>query len=609
MELGSLFSSWTIPPKCLKPSDAKLFQSIISTNGRCKTQQRSKRREIHALNTNTDFDSFASISSALENCSAIKQLKQLHARILKNGLQQEVFLRTKLAAKYEEHHSMKYARLVFEKTEAPDVFFWNVIIRGYAKNGPYEEAIALYYKMLRAGLQPNKFTFPFVLKACAVLNAMEEGIIIHNHIRSLRFEANVHVGASLIDMYGKCGNTEDARYVFDKMPQRNLVAWTAMIAGYAQNGKPIEALWIFKEMGLVGMRPDSVAIGSAVLACVHLKALMTGKLIHGYILKCGYEFYIYVATGIIDMYAKCGSVQFARQVFDKMPQRNAVSWNAMISGYAQNGHAKEALALFKKMRLGSFKPDSVTMLCVLPECAHLGYLHSGEQIHCDIVKRGFESDVFVGNSLIDMYSRCGRLDTGRRVFDSMSRRVVVSWNAMITGYAINGFAEDAITLFSQMQESRVKPNHITFVSLLSACSHAGLADKAWQYFESMKKKYQIIPQVEHYACMVDLLGRTGHLVEAQDFIRKMPLEPTASIWGTLFHACRVHNNVEIGRQVAERLFELEPENGQCSVLLSNVYNRTGRWDDLKNVTMMRKDEIYRKSMINSHENRNHAVYV
>jgi len=506
----------------------------------------------------------------------IKQVRQLYAFKFRNGT----------GSMHDMCSSVDNARLVFDKIYESDVFSWNVRIRGHARNGQYEEAIVLYVKMLCAGIRPNNFTFPFVLKACAAFSAMQEGAEIHSHIIKMGLELDVYVGTALINMYAKCGNMEDACKVFDNRSQRNVVLWTALIAGYAQNREAVEALKVFHRMQVKDMKPDPVTIVSVVLACAHLKALQIGEMIHGYIIRKGFESHVYVATGIIDMYAKCRSVKSALRVFDRMPDRNVVSWNAMVTGYARNGHAKEALALFRQMQRVGMKPDLVTMLCVLPECAHLAHLQSGEQIHGYIIKSGFESDIFVGNSLIDMYAKSRRIDIARDVFDKMCRRDLVSWSAIITGYAIQGLVEDVFSVFSQMQQAGMKPNDITFVSVLSACSHAGLLDKGWQYFDCMTKDYLIIPKVEHYACMVDLLGRTGHLVEAQDFIKQMPLEPNASVWGTLFDACRFRGNVEIGQHVAEYLFELEPENAKCSVLLSNIYARAGRWEDLAKVMTM-----------------------
>eukprot|EP01018_Ginkgo_biloba_P039605 Gb_08794 [translate_table: standard] len=542
-------------------------------------------KDIHA-NTNACAYTFHP-----QACTNIKEVKRFHARIFRRGLEQDILLGTKLVSMYDLCDSMDNARRAFDRVQRQDVFLWNMMIKGYARNGPYEEAVALYYQMLWSGIQPNNFTFPFVLKACASLSSLQEGKKIHDHIIIRGLESDVYVGSALINMYCKCQSTEDARHVFDKMSERNVVSWTAMISGYAQNGHDNKALALFYQMQLADMKPDSVTMVSVLLACAHLQALEKGQCIHGLLIKSGFKSHVFVTTGLIDMYARCRRIKTAWQLFDNMSKKYVASWNAMIAGYSQNGYTNEAFILFNKMQVQDVKPDPVTMLCVLPGCTHLSDLPKGKQIHGYIIKSGFESDVSVGNSLIHMYAKCRRIEFAHQLFDEMPIRDVVTWNAMIVGYAMHGHAEDVLSLFAKMQKTSTKPNHITFVSILSACSNAGLVDKGWEYFDCMSQYYDIAPQVEHYACMVDLLGRAGRLVEAVDFIEQMPLEPSASVWGSLFDACRVRGNIELGQSVAERLLELEPENADCYVLLSNVYAVAGRWNDLEKVRTKMKDMV------------------
>eukprot|EP01018_Ginkgo_biloba_P037432 Gb_29874 [translate_table: standard] len=450
-------------------------------------------------------------ASLLQACISIKTLKQIHAHMLITGLEQDVYLGTKLVNSYAKCGSLKNARLVFDRIHQRNAYLWTMMIRGYAMNGPYGETILLYYLMQQAGIEPNNFTFSFVLKACASLSALQEGKEIHCHVLITGFETNVYVG-----------------------------------------------------------------------------------------------------TALIDMYAKCRSVENARQVFDRMSRRDVVSWNAMIAGYAQNGHAYEPLTLFHQMEMGDAKPDLLTMASVLQACAHLGALKQGKYIHDYINKNGLESDVFVGTALIDMYAKCGSVGFARQVFDKMHERDVASWSAMIAGYGMHGHGEDALELFSQMRQRGVKPDHITFVCVLSACSHAGLVDEGWKWFECMRRDYCITPRSEHYACMVDLLGRAGRLNEAEDFIQKMPLKPDADVWGALLGACRIHGNIQLGERVAERLFNLKPKKVGYYTLLSNIYASAGRWDDVAKVRTMIKDKGLKKAPGSSFievNNRVHAFLV
>eukprot|EP01018_Ginkgo_biloba_P037415 Gb_09416 [translate_table: standard] len=554
---------------------------------------------------NANAQSYACL---LQSCTNIRSLNQLHARLLITGFNNDAYLDTKLVSMYAKCGSLEYARLVFDRMYERNVLSWNALIRGYSRKEPCLEALALYHQMQGRNIVPDKFTFSFVLKACARLAALQDGKEIHHQIVRAGFESDVFVGTALIDMYIKCWSVEDARRVFDKMSRRDVVTWTAMISGYAQNGHAHEALTLFNQMLLEEVTPDSFTMVSVLQACGALRALKQGEWIHEYIIRSEYILDDFVWTALIDMYAKCGNLEIARQLFHKMSQQNVVSWSAMIAGYAQNGHANEALALFRQMQLADVKPDSVTMVCLLQACTCLGDLKRGKAVHGYIIRRDFATVVSVGTSLIDMYAKCKNIDSAGRLFGKMVDRNVVSWNAIIGAYTQNGLANVALSFFHQMrlaevtpdvatmmQQTDMKPDHITFICVLSACSHAGLVDEGWQYFDCMNRDYCITPAVKHYACMVDLLGRAGHLQEAYNFIQKMPLEPDASVWGALLGACRIHCNIELGEQVAETLLDLEPENPVYYVLLSNIYAGAGRWDAVAKVRTLMEGKGLKKT--------------
>eukprot|EP01018_Ginkgo_biloba_P030200 Gb_04419 [translate_table: standard] len=541
-----------------------------------------------------DFDTYISLLQACGNMKALKEGKEVHAHMLSTGFDKKIFLMTKLVSMYAICGSMVYARHVFEKMPKRNACLCNAMIRGYARNGLCEEALLVYYKMQQVGLQPDYHTFSCVLKACAGLSALQEGKEIHNHIMKGGFESGIFIGNALIDMYAKCGKIKDARQTFDKMTQRDVVSWNAMIAGYTQNGYYSEALELFSQMKMAAMKPNMVTLASVLPACANLADLLQGKEIHQYIIRSGFDLDVFVGSTLIDMYAKCNSVDDSRQVFDKMCERDVALWNAMIAGYAHNGYCNEALSLFRQMQLSVVKLNPVTIASIMPACAQLAVMQYGKAIHAHIVRSGFESNVFVGTSVIDMYAKCGNIELARQVFGRMSRRDVVAWTAMIAGYGMHGYREDVLTLFNQMQQEGMKADHITFVAVLAACSHVGLMNEGWQYFTRMSQDHHIMLGAEHYACMVDLLGRSGHVDEAYNFIRKMPLEPSAGVWGALLGACRIHCNVELGEHVAEQLFELDPENEGYYVLLSNIYAAAGRWDGVAKVRIMMKDRGLKK---------------
>jgi pentatricopeptide repeat protein len=442
----------------------------------------------------------------------------------------------------------------------------------------------------RIGLDFNRYVS--LLQECTNLKSLRE-IHTQMHITG-RTQNNMFLCNKLVTAYANYGSLVDARLVFDCMPKRNLVSWNVLIGGYAKDGGFDETLRVYGKMHRAGVQPDNFTFPFLLKACTSLSALKEGKEIHQRIIRSGLESDVFVATGLVDMYAKCRSIEDARQVFEKMPERDLVSWTAMIGAYAQQGYADQALELFHEMQLLGMDSDEITLVSVLSACTHVGALQQGKWIHDCVVRRGFDGDVLVASALIDMYCKCGSTELARQVFDKMLKRDVVSWSAIIAGYGLHGQSEDALALFDQMLQSGIRPDHITFVSVLSACSHAGLVAKGWEYFDCMSRDYGIIPGVKHYTCMVDLLGRAGHLDEAHEFIKKMPLEPDAGVWGALLGASRIHSNTELGERVAERLFEIEPRNPGYYVLLSNIYAAKGRWHDSVKVRTMMMDLGLRK---------------
>ncbi|KAJ7546162.1 hypothetical protein O6H91_08G027800 [Diphasiastrum complanatum] len=487
-------------------------------------------------------------ASLLKGCSrrmALAEGKQVHALIVQSGLDSNIFLANTLVHMYSKCGSVLHAHKVFSNMPLHNVYSWTAIISAYADSGEVEEAINLFQQMQKTGVAPDKVLFVLLLKACARLAALEHGRQLHSQIIKRGFQSDVIVGSTLVSMYAKCGCTEDARELFDNLSERDVVSWTAMIAGYAQNGLGKEALALYKQMKQEGVQPNNVTF------------VLLLKL--------------------------CASLEDARELFDNMSERDVVSWTAMITGYAQNGLGKEALALYEQMKQEGVQPNNVTFVPLLKVCASLAALEQGKQLHSEIIKRGFQSDVVVGSTLVDMYAKCGCTEDARELFNNMSERDVVTWTAMIAGYAQNGLAQEALALFEQMQREGTKPDDVTYVSVLSACAHSGLVDQGRYVFDSMCKNHGVTPTREHYACMVDLLGRAGCLADAELFINKMPIQPNSVVWMTLLGAARNHGHVEIGRRAFDRVVKLEPENAAPYLLLSNIYAAAGRKDELAKI--------------------------
>ncbi|XP_057852255.2 pentatricopeptide repeat-containing protein At3g12770 [Cryptomeria japonica] len=528
----------------------------------------------------------------LPACAALGALQHIHSYIRKHGFKlDDGSLGSALLTMYAKCGRIDLAWKVFDTLLKKEPVTWNAMIAGYIQNGFVEEPLVLFHQMQLAGAKPDGVTLLGILPACS----LQQGQCIHGYSITRGFDSLTCVCNAVIDMYVKCGCLESARQLFDRMSKRDLVSWNTVIAGYAQNGDLNEFLVLFHRLSPGGVMPNVVTLVSILPVCGDLKALVEGKGIHCYIIKKGFDVDVCVMTALVAMYAKCGDTETARQLFDKMSRRDLVSWNALMSGYVQNGHAGDALTLFNQLQAANVKPDSATVVIVLSACAHLGALQYGEGIHAYIIRSGLELHVSVGTAIIDMYGKCGCVDFSFKLFEKMCSRDAASWNAMIAAYGMNGYGENALALFSQMQQVGPMPNHITFICVLSACAHSGLVNEGWQYFDCMRHNYCITPRIEHYACMVDLLGRVGLLNEAHKFIINMPLEPSVSVWGALLFACRIHCNIELGEHVAKLLLELDSQNSGAYLLLSSIYSTTGRWDDATKLKSMIKEKGLVKS--------------
>ncbi|EOA30005.1 hypothetical protein CARUB_v10013108mg [Capsella rubella] len=505
---------------------------------------------------------------------------------------------------------------------------WNSMVSGFAQHDRCEEALCYFGMMHKEGFVLNEYSFASGLSACSGLNDMNRGVQIHSLIAKSPCLSDVYIGSALVDMYSKCGDVDDAQRVFDEMGDRNVVSWNSLITCYEQNGPAVEALKVFQVMLESWVEPDEVTLASVISACASLSAIKVGQEVHGRVVKNDkLRNDIILTNAFVDMYAKCSKISEARFIFDSMPirnviaetsmisgyamaastkaarlmftkmaERNIVSWNALISGYTQNGENEEALSLFCLLKRESVCPTHYTFANILKACADLAELHLGMQAHVHVLKHGFkfqsgeEADIFVGNSLIDMYVKCGCVEDGYLVFRKMMERDCVSWNAMIVGFAQNGYGNEALELFREMLDSGEKPDHVTMIGVLSACGHAGFVEEGRHYFSSMTRDFGVAPLRDHYTCMVDLLGRAGFLEEAKSMVEEMPMQPDSVIWGSLLAACKVHRNITIGKYVAEKLLEVEASNSGPYVLLSNMYAEVGKWEDVMNVRKLMKKE-------------------
>ncbi|XP_027330759.1 pentatricopeptide repeat-containing protein At1g08070, chloroplastic [Abrus precatorius] len=564
----------------------------------------------------------------LAKCNNINTLKQIHSLFVKTGLHNTVFAQSKLIefCAVSPSGDLSYALSLFHSLHQPNHFVWNTLIRGHSFTLSPISSFQLYVGMLHSGVQPNSHTFPFLFKSCAKARATHEGKQLHAHVLKLALHSHPHVHSSIIHMYSSVGEltcarlvfdkstlrdavsftalvtgyvsegyVDDARRLFDKIPAKDVVSWNAMIAGYVQSGRFEEALGCFTLMQEANVSPNQSTMVSVLSACGHLGSLELGNWVGSWIRDNGLGSDLHLTNALIDMYSKCGKIDTAREFFDGIQIKDVISWNTMIGGYSYLNFYGEALALFELMLRSNVTPNDVTFLAILPACACLGALDLGKWVHAYIDKNlKRTNNISLWTSLIDMYAKCGCIDVAEQVFRSMHCRSLASWNAMISGLAMNGHAERALGFFSEMVNEGFQPDDITFVGVLSACTQAGLVDLGHQHFSSMIQDYRISPKLQHYGCMIDLLGRAGKFEEAKIMMRNMEMEPDGAIWGSLLNACRVHGQVEWGEYVAERLFQLEPENPGAYVLLSNIYAGAGKWDDVARIRTRLNDKGMKK---------------
>nr|DAD48547.1 TPA_asm: hypothetical protein HUJ06_018484 [Nelumbo nucifera] len=534
-------------------------------------------------------DSFA-LAHVIQTYAQNRQLsrgKQLHARLIRAGNQLCIFVSNHLLNMYAKCGELGYALNLFDTMPQRNLVSWTALISGFSQNGRFLEALRTFVLMRGAGEKPTQFAFSSVIQSSASLGLIEFGKQLHSLSVKSGFCNELYVGSNLADMYSKCGVLADACRVFDEMPCKDEVSWTAMIDGYTKNGNFEEALLSFKKMSGEGVTIDQHVFCSTLGSCGALKASKIGMSLHSSIVKLGFESEIFVGNALTDMYSKAGDMESALSVFGLDSEHmNVVSCTSLIDGYVETNQTDKALSIFIELKKQGIEPNEFTFSSLIKACSSQAALDQGTQLHAQVIKTHFEKDPFVSSVLVDMYGKCGLLDYSVQVFDEITHPTEIAWNSLLGVFAQHGLGQEAIRIFGSMVYRGIKPNEITFISLLTGCSHAGLVDEGLYYFHSMDKTYGIKPRQEHYSCVIDLLGRAGRLKEAEDFINSMPFEPNAFGWCSFLGACRTHGDRERGELAAEKLMKLEPENSGTHVLLSNIYAAAGQWEDVRSVRKM-----------------------
>ncbi|KAI5661312.1 hypothetical protein M9H77_20635 [Catharanthus roseus] len=545
--------------------DVAAFTTLINASSKFSNfnQTLNLFAKMLALQVFPDTRIIPSVIKACAGISALKLGQQVHGFGLTSGLLLDSFLVSSLLHMYVKCNELKSAHKVFDTMAVADLVSTSALASAFAKKGDVMNAYKVFNDLEKLGIEPN------------------------------------------------------------------VVSWNGMIAGFNQSGHHLEAALVFQKMHLHGFDCDGVSVSSVLAAIGDMGDFVVGAQVHGYVIKLGLGSDKCVVSSLVDIYGKTGHALEMLQVFEAMEQKdvgtcnaviaglsrnamfneafrifrqfqsigmelNVVSWTSMIACCTQNGKDIEALHIFREMQMAGVKPNSVTIPCMLPACSNVAALTHGKAAHCFSIRNGFSNDIYVGSALIDMYSNCGRIRFARQCFDRLPVLNLACWNAMIGGYAMHGKAKEGIDIFNLMKRSGQKPDSVSFTSLLSACSQNGLVDIGRQFFNSMSTEYGIETKMEHYSCMVSLLGRAGKLAEAYQMMKKMPFAPDACVWGALLNACQVHHDMGLGEVAAYKLFELEPNNPGNYILLSNIYAARRKWNEVDKVRDMMKDAGMRK---------------
>ncbi|XP_065860539.1 putative pentatricopeptide repeat-containing protein At1g69350, mitochondrial [Euphorbia lathyris] len=537
-------------------------------------------RSLISKGLELDSLTMLSIAEACGELGVIRLTRSVHGYILRQKIETQGPLNNSLVVMYCKCDDFPSAERIFVNMINKSVASWTAMISCYNRCGWFEQALEIFVEMLESKVEPNAVTIMTVLSSCGGSSLLREGKSVHCYAVKHADLDDDYLGPALIELYVKCSKMRYCEKVLHIIGRRNIVLWNMLISGYASQGLLKEALEIFIEMQRQGLIPDSFSLSSSLSVCGDGGLLQLGHQIHGFATK-RHNPDEFVQNSLIDMYSKCGLVDLAYLIFDRIQNKGVVAWNSMICGFSQNGNSLEAISLFDQMYLDRLDLNEVTFLAAIQACAHIGLFEKGKWLHQKLIAFGIK-DIYIDTALIDMYSKCGELRTAQAVFDRMTERSVVSWSTMISGYGIHGNVDAAISLFGRMVQSGIKPNEITFMNILSACSHSGYIEEGKFYFNSMKD-FGVEPSSEHLACMVDLLSRAGELHEAYRIIKSMPSPPEAGIWSTLLNGCRIHQRMDMIPSIERDIVNMKTDDTGFFTLLSNIYAEEGNWKECRKV--------------------------
>ncbi|XP_020591047.1 pentatricopeptide repeat-containing protein At3g20730 [Phalaenopsis equestris] len=543
-------------------------------------QLREALETLHSYRNPLASSIYSNLLQVCVDTNAKKEGKFLYDHLFARGYLPNLHLNTKFIIFFANAGELVLARNVFDGMPEPDVVSWTALISGYSQNGFLYEALDIFVLMHRWCNKANQFTYSSVIRACTATRCIRSGLQIQGCVEKSRFRQNLYVNGALVDFHLKCGMLEDAWSLFWGMEDRDVVLWNSMIGGHLVRGLADDSFKLFISMLEEGKFPDHFTFASILKACGLRKDFLNADKMHSLVIKSGCSSHYAVSGSLIDAYVKCKRMCSARLLYDSLPEQDLFSCTALITGYSTDGSfSRDALKLYCKFNQTGMKIDDVILCSMLNVSANEASLDLGRQIHACTVKNQSNHDLALHNALVDMYAKSGELQDAHLAFDEIKNKNVISWTSLITGYGKHGQGEDAVMLFNKMEDNGVKPNDVTFLSLISACSHTGLARKGMNFFDLMVNKYAIQPRSEHYSCVVDLLGREGLINEAYNFVKTMNFKPNISIWSAMLGACRIHDNKSIGEVAAGNLLAFYPQKSVNYVVLANIYAAASLWEN------------------------------
>lgn len=526
------------------------------------------------------------LSLALKACALSMNLyygEQLHGYLMKSGFVNSVFVGSSLLDMYTRIGKIEQGCRVFDEMPMRNAVSWTAIITGLVRVGYNKEGLVYFSQMWRSKVDYDAYSFAIALKACANSGALSYGRAIHTQTMKKGFDESSFVANTLATMYNKCGKLDYGIRLFEKMRTQDVVSWTTVITTYVQMGQADHAIQAFMRMRESGVSPNEYTFAAIISGVANLARIEWGEQLHGHVLRIGLVYCLSVANSIMTMYSKCGLLTSASMVFHGMDIRDIVTWSTIIAAYSQRGYGDEAFKYLSWMRKEGPKPSEFAFASVLSVCGSMAILEQGKQLHAHVLSVGLELTAMIQSALINMYSKCGSIKEASKIFDVAENNDIVSWTAMINGYAEHGCSQEAIDLFEKIPTVGLRPDSVTFIGVIAACSHAGLVDLGFEYFNAMHNEYQIRPSKEHYGCMIDLLCRAGRISDAECMIRSMPFQQDDVVWSTLLRACRVHGDVDCGKRTAEEILKLNPNCAGTHITLANIYSAKGRWQEAASV--------------------------